>query len=133
MKISLHQLNESWQALARLANKEFPKEQHKLSYKLARIYKQAKSEVEEMGQSLQALMRKCGIIPGERNTDTEKVEDFNQRSKQFLKETEFEFTWGEPIRFEELREHVSITPADLAELDWLIAVEEEPQAKAAVA
>lgn len=133
MKITLHQLNQSYQALARLANHEFPKEQHKLAYRIARVYKQAKTEIEVLGESLQTLATRCGNTPGERETAPETLRAYEVQAKKFLCETEFEFTWGSPIRFEELRDHVALTPADLAELDWLITAEEEETAKASTA
>lgn len=125
MKITLHQLNESWQALHRLTTKEFPKDQHKVQYKLARIYKQAKAEVESLADSLNALMKKCGLTPGAQ-ADPEKLQDYNTQSKLFLRETWIEFSWGDPILHADIRDFVTISPADLAELDWLIQMDEEP-------
>lgn len=133
MKISLHQLNQSYQALDRLANRELPKDQHKLAYKISRVYKQAKAEIEALSESLQTLATRCGLTPGEREVDPAKIEDYNKQARKFQKETDFEFPWGDQIPFSLLRDHVTLSPADLAELDWLICFEEEekePKAKA---
>lgn len=133
MKITLWDLNESYQALIRLSSKELPKEQHKLSYKISRIVKSAKGEMEDLGESLNSLMGKCGFRPGEQNVDSDKIDDFNRQSKKFLKETMTGEIWGDPIKYSELIEYVSISPLDLANLDWLIIHEDEGQSKTASA
>lgn len=132
MRITLWTLNESYQALIRLSSKELPKEQHKLAYKISRICKSAKSEIEAMGESLQALQAKCGFKQGEENISPAKIEDFNQQSKKFLKETECEI-WGDPIKYEDIAAHLSTSPLDLANLDWLIVAETESENQQAAA
>lgn len=129
MKITLWQLNESYQALVRLTQKELPKEQHKLAYKLSRVMKCAKSEMETLGDSLNDLMRKCGFTQGEQNVESEKIEDFNRQSKRFMKETVCEL-WGDPFGYPELHDLLSISPLDLALLDWLIVEKSENLAQA---
>jgi hypothetical protein len=123
LKVSLWQLNESYQALVRLTSKELPKEQHKLAYKLSRVMKCAKSEMETLGDSLNDLMRKCGFVQGQQDVAAEKIDDFNQQSKKFMRETQAAEIWGDPIRWSEICDHVSISPLDLALLDWLIVEE----------
>lgn len=120
MKITLWQLNESYQALLRLAGQDFPKERHKLAYRLSRVVKTAQNEIEALGESLNDLMIKCGFEPGEQNIDPEKLRDYNRRAKQFMKETECDL-WGDPMPLEDFAGVVSISPMDLALLDWLFA------------
>lgn len=132
MNISLKELNDSYQALLRLAEKEFPKEQHKLAYKLSRVVKSAKAEIEALNESQTDLMRKCGFSPGERNVDPKTIDDFNRQAARFLKETHCEL-WGDPFKLSELVEYVSISPLDLALLDWLIVDGEEIAQKSATA
>jgi len=136
MKVSLWQLNAGYQALLRLAQNQLPKEHHKLTYKLSKIVKAAKVEIEALGDSQLDLMAKCGLHQGEQNADIEKVEDFNRQSKRFMRETVCDI-WGDPFTYAELRELVSISALDLADLDWLIIEGEEtiekPEAKGASA
>lgn len=135
IEISLDELNESYQALVRLAQGKIPKEQHKLSYKIMRIYKQAKPGVEEMGESLRELMRKCGFEPGQSEVKAELMTDFTKQSKKFLRETPFAFTWGDPIPIQEIIDHVQIQDPmtgtwgmicakDRGDLAWLFIEEE---------
>ena len=133
MKISLWQLNTGYQALLRLAQNELPKEHHKLTYKLSRIVKSAKAEMEALGESQIDLMRKCGFQQGEQNVDIEKINVFNRESKKFMKETSCEL-WGDVFMYSDLCELVSISALDLADLDWLIIEgEDKPEAKGATA
>jgi hypothetical protein len=123
-------LNDSYQALLRLAQKELPKEQHKLAYKLSRIVKSAKSEIDALSESQIDLMRKCGFVQGEQDVDPKLIDDFNRQASRFLKETRCEL-WGDPFKLAELTAHISISALDLALLDWLIVEEaaESPQAE----
>jgi hypothetical protein len=130
LKITLKELNDSYQALLRLAQKELPKEQHKLAYKLSRIVKGAKGEIEALNESQIDLMRKCGFVQGEQDVEPRLIDDFNRQSLKFMRETMTGEIWGDPIRLSELVEHVSISPLDLALLDWLIVEEEAQAAKA---
>jgi len=133
MKISLWQLNTGYQALLRLAQNELPKEHHKLTYKLSKIVKAAKVEMETLGESQIDLMRKCGFQQGEQNVDIEKINVFNRESKKFMKETSCEL-WGDVFMYSDLCELVSISALDLADLDWLIIEgEDKPEAKGATA
>jgi hypothetical protein len=121
MQITLWQLNESYQALVRLAQTEFPKDRHKLTYKLSRVMKSAKTEIDALGESLNDLMRKCGLEPGAGDMAPDKLKDYNDRAKVFMRETYCDL-WGEPIKLDDLAD-VSITAFDLALLDWLIIEE----------
>jgi hypothetical protein len=133
MKITLSQLNESYQALVRLAQSDFPKEQHKLAYKLSRVVKTAKIEVEAATESANDLMRKCGVEPGQEKPDPEMWADFQAQFKAFMASTNCEL-WGDPIHFEEIAGVVAISPFDLALLDWLIVEEQEqPEASPYIA
>jgi hypothetical protein len=123
MKITLGQLNEGYQALVRLAQSDFPKEQHKLAYKLSRVVKTAKTEVEALGESLNDLQRACGIVPGAEITPAQ-AEEYNKTAKSFMRGAYCEL-WGDPIKLDEIAGVVAISPFDLALLDWLIVEEEE--------
>jgi hypothetical protein len=125
IKISLQQLNESYNALLKLAQKEFPKDQHKLTYKLSRIVKAARTEAECLGDSLNDLMRKCGFEPGSTDATPDQIKDYTAQAKAFMATTMVEL-WGDPIKLDELYA-VEISPFDLALLDWLIVDGEEPE------
>ena len=112
----------------RLAQNELPKEHHKLTYKLSRIVKAAKAEIEDLADSQIDLMAKCGFRQGEQNVDIEKIDDFNRQSKKFMKATTCEI-WGDPFTYDELHELVSISALDLADLHWLIIESEETAEK----
>jgi len=133
MKITLWQLNQSYQPLMRLAGQALPKEHHKLTYKLAQQLRTAQKEQELLNDSLSDLMKKCGLIQGQ-EADLKLIEDFNRQSKNFMQGAYCEI-WGDPIEWSELRDIVSISPLDLAALDWLIVEEEieKPEAKGATA
>jgi len=118
MKITLWQLNESYQALLKLAQAEFQKDKHKLAYKLSRVVKSAKAEVDALGESLNDLMCKCGFEPGSGEVAQEKLKDYNDQAKAFMRETQAEI-WGDPILIDDLGD-VAISAFDLALLDWLI-------------
>lgn len=135
IEISLDELNDSYQALVRLAQGRIPKEQHKLAYKVMRFYKQGKVGVDEMGESLRELMVKCGFEPGQPEVKAELMNEFNRLSKKFLRETRFYFTWGDPIPIQEIIDHVQIqdpitgtwgmiTAKDRGDLAWLFIEEE---------
>lgn len=125
MRLTLWQLNESYQALVKFAQTELPKDKHKLAYKLSRVMKSAKIEIDALGESLQELAQKCGVKLGAPDNDPEKLGDYNDRAKAFMKDTYCDL-WGEPIKFDDLTD-ISITAFDLALLDWLIVEEEEKQ------
>lgn len=118
MKISLSQLNESYSALLKLAQKEFPKDQHRLTYKLSRIVKAARTEAECLGDSLNDLMRKCGFEPGSADATPDQIKDYTAQAKAFMVTTMIEL-WGDPVKLDELYA-IEISPFDLALLDWLI-------------
>ena len=130
MRITFKQLNESFNALARLVKVEFPKDSHKLAYKLSRIWKSAKSEIEEMQAGLRNLAQRHGITPGTplHVLDPEKREDYSWNERQFLKDTDTEI-WGDPFLWSELRDHVDLTAADMADLDWLIIFDIEDETR----
>jgi len=123
MKITLWQLNQAYQPLMRLAAQSLPKEHHKLTYKLAKQLRQAQTEQETLNESLKDLMTKCGLVQGQ-DADLALIEDFNRQSKKFMQETTCEI-WGDPIAWSELRDIVTISPIDLAALDWLIVDDEQ--------
>jgi hypothetical protein len=134
MKISLWQLNESYQALVRLASQPLPKDQHSLAWKLSRIISDAKRTQQDLNESLVDLMAKCGFREGDIDIGPTQIDDFNRQSKKFMRETSCKL-WGDPIQLSEIIGHVSISPLDLANLDWLIIedAEENPKAVAAEA
>lgn len=127
MRITLSTLNQSYNALVKLAQFEFPKERHKLAYKLSRVIKSAKTEIEALAESLNDLQRRCGIVPGA-EVPPEVAEDYNAQAKAFMRE-EYCDLWGDPIKLDEIAGIVPISPFDLALLDWLIIEEEEEQPK----
>lgn len=129
MKISLHELNNSYQALERLAAQSLPKNTTALQYKLKRTIKTAKKEIETLAETLNELMEKCGITPGQ-PADAAAVKEYQRISKEFLKSETVEF-WADPIRRAELLDKdgnliISISPLDEADLSWLILDEEQP-------
>ena len=124
MKITLWELNQSYPALMRLAAREIPKEHHKLAYFLMRVTRSAKVEIEALKDSLEDLMRACGFEPDQDGVEQAKLDDYNERAAKFMRESECDL-WGEPIGFEKVAGVVSIVPADLAMIHWLIKDEEE--------
>lgn len=129
MKISLHELNNSYQALERLAAQSLPKNTTALQYKLKRTIKTAKKEIETLAETLNELMEKCGITPGQ-PADAAAVKEYQRISKEFLKSETVEF-WADPIKRAELLDKdgnliISISPLDEADLSWLILDEEQP-------
>jgi len=126
MKITLHRLNLSYNALTRLAACEFPKEHHKLAYTIARVVRSATPEIEALAESLEDLARKCGVGPGQEQQppNFEGAKEYNERALALMKETECEL-WGDPIPFDMIAGVVSIIPMELVLLDWLITTEPE--------
>lgn len=129
MKISLNELNNSYQALERLTAQSLPKNTTALQYKLKRTIKTAKKEIETLAETLNELMEKCGITPGQ-PADAAAVKEYQRISKEFLKSETVEF-WADPIRRAELLDKdgnliISISPLDEADLSWLILDEEQP-------
>lgn len=131
IQITLEELNESYFALVRLAEGVIPKDQSKLSYRLMRMYRQAKAGVEEMNDELNKLTKRLGIVPGDRNAPAEKLDELNRLTRAFLRETPFEFTWGDPIPVEDILQHVQVhdpatgqltalSPKDRGDLAWLL-------------
>src|SRR5262252_1701243 len=118
MQITLWQLNESYQALVRLAQGEFPKSQHKLAYRLSKVMKAAKSELEAATESMNDLMRKCGFEPGAQDVAPAKLLDYQIQFKDFMTGTTCDLP-GDPIQLDDLGD-LSVTAFDLALLDWLI-------------
>lgn len=127
MNLSLFQLNESYPALARLAQQDFPKDQYKLSYKLSRIVQSARYELKTATDFLDRLMVKFGIDPMDQQAASVEARNaYNASAKQFMHETECTVV-GDPIAFNEIAGLISVSPFDLALLDWLI-IEREAQA-----
>jgi len=131
MKLTLHQLNLSYQALTKLAGREFPKEHHKLAYAIARVVRSAKPEIDALAESLEDLARKCGVGPAhapDQPPNFEGAKEYNEQALELMKETEIEL-WGDPIPFERIAGVVPISPMELALLDWLIADESPTRAE----
>jgi hypothetical protein len=129
MKISLNELNNSYQALERLTAQSLPKNTTALQYKLKRTIKTAKKEIETLAETLNELMEKCGITPGQ-PADAAAVKEYQRISKEFLKSETVEF-WADPIKRAELLDKdgnliISISPLDEADLSWLILDDEQP-------
>ena len=129
MKLTLWQLNQSYSALARLAGREVPKEHHKLAYFLMRVLRSAKAEVEALADSLNDLMLRCGFEPGQADVSEDQSRDYNERAEKFMKESECDL-WGDPIAFDKIAGVISVVPADLVMLDWLITEDEEGKPEA---
>jgi len=129
MKISLSRLNESYNALVKLSAQAFPKDRHKLAYKLSRVVKSAKVEAQILGDSLNDLMRSCGFEPGSVDATPAQIKDYSDQAKRFMDSTYCDL-WGDPIQLDEI-DCVEISPFDLALLDWLIVDGEEPELVAA--
>lgn len=113
----------------KLAQTELPKDKHRLAYRLSRVMKSAKTEIDALGESLHDLAQKCGVKLGAPDNDPEKLGDYNNQAKTFMRESWCDL-WGEPIKLDDLAD-VSITAFDLALLDWLIVEEEKQQAQSA--
>lgn len=124
MQITLWQLNESYPALMRLASREIPKESHALAFKIARVVRSARPEIDLLGESLNDLMVKCGFQPGQATIAPERLRDYNTRAGAFMRETKCEIP-DAPIPYNTIAGVVPISPADLVLLDWLIAETDE--------
>jgi hypothetical protein len=135
MKVSLWTLNESYQALARLASRELPKEQFKITFKLARIFKDAKRYIDRWGQEdIAPLMARFNIkqMPDgsllkldkpEEKATADQIEAFNKAAKAIMQEEVCELVGDHYGAFqaEELLKVVSISSLDLGLLyGWLI-------------
>lgn len=121
MEITLKQLNESFNSLSKLANYDrFGKDQVKLKYRLSRIWKSAKSEIKEMQASIQDLMASYGIRAGQPITEIpgQIWKEFEARQKDLLEGIKVQL-WGDPIDLKEILDLECLTPADVADLDWL--------------
>jgi hypothetical protein len=128
MRITLQELNKSYQALEKLTQKEFPKERHKIAYKLSRILKSAQAELSAATESLNDLQRKCGLGSDAKAT-SEELADYQNHFNDFVESTYCEL-WGDPILLADLGE-ISISAFDLALLDWLIVESiEQPKTQA---
>jgi len=124
MQITLRELNKSYQALEKLTQKEFPKERHKVAYKLSRVLKSAQVELAAATESLNDLRRKCGV--NEPDATPEQLADYQTHFNDFVQSTYCEL-WGDSILLDDLGD-LAISPFDLALLDWLI-IEEREQIK----
>lgn len=127
MKLTLKQLNDGYQALKRLAEQDYPKASFKLAYKVGKIYKAARSEVDLLSETLEKMMPEFGFSKydsvKEASADLDrgrKIERYNAASLDLLRGTEIEI-WGDPFRPEEILGVIPITAADYGDLDgWLI-------------
>lgn len=135
MKITLKQLNEGFFSLQKASQVVFPKEHHKLAYKLSRIYKSANSEVDLLRETLRDLAAASGVTAEDLQLGREKCLGYWQAERKFLRETEIEI-WGDPFELEQwelICEKAELSPIDMANLDWLFQgeIEEEKQKTAA--
>lgn len=149
MKVTLWTLNESYQALASLAARELPRESFKITFKLGRIFKDAKRHIDRWVQEdLPATMAQFNIrqLPNgnlikadktEEPATGDQIEQFNKAAKQIMQDEVCELV-GEhytPFEAEKLLEIVTISARDLGLLyGWLIdgeLPEDMPEEKAA--
>lgn len=118
MNLTIKQAVESIAALRRLSEQTFPV---KLSYKLGRVLTGIEREIVRFEKHRVQLIKKYGEnVEGEQWRIDPKSETFEAFSLEYEELLSIEFkTWGDPVSLDELGE-LSISPADLASLDWLI-------------
>lgn len=129
MRITLEQLNQSFQSLGKLANYEgFKKDQAKLKYKISRIWKDAKREIQEMQTAIRELMETYGIQTGQpiANIPGDVWNEFQAKQKEFLSGIAVEL-WGDPFKLDEILDLECLTADDLANLDWLYIDQVSPE------
>jgi len=123
IEVSLKKLNDSFPALMNLLQQPLPKEKVKLSYRLGKTFDHVREEMEIVNRHLNSLMEQCGFCPGGSPTP-EQSRDYNRVASQFLSDTTAQL-WGFPVDLAEIGDHVTISPADLGLLNWLIFSSEE--------
>ena len=143
MKITLKQLNDSYQSLLTVGESVTG---GKMKYRLSRLIKSAKEAVEAMGEALAGIAEKHGaeMLGGNRfkfaEGDQDKIKAFNKEADDFLK-TETVDLWGDTqyFPFSELEkaedEKKKVSAAVLADLLWLFSddTENQKEEKAAAA
>jgi len=144
MKISLKELNESYQSLLKVGESVTG---GNLKYRLSRLIKSAKDAVESMGEALAGIAEKHGaeMLGNNRfkfdENDSDAIKAFNKEADDFLK-SEIVDLWGDQKYFlfsdlektEDTKKRTSAT--DLSNLLWLFtddADQIEEKAKAAAA
>jgi hypothetical protein len=139
MKVDLWTLNESFQALSRLANQSLPKEHFKLTFKLGRIFKAAKARIDDWGDDVNRLMANAGIRQtpdgklwqieesGEPKTPAtaDQVMAFNKAAKEVMKAEQVDLIGHyTPFEASEILAIASISSLDFGLLyGWLIVGE----------
>lgn len=158
MKINLWTLNESYRSLERLAQKELSKEHFKITFKLGRIFKSAKSHMDQWTQEdLGIQMARFGIkqLPnGEvrslndrdekgdlKPATAEQVEPFNRAAKEIMQNEICDLVGDHYTPFDaaELLKAITLNSVDFGLLyGWLIdgelpesLPEEKPRAQSA--
>lgn len=140
MKVLLKDLNDGFSSLTRISNQPLIKndkstsdERAKYVYKMSRVFRSAKSEIEVMNDTQQRLMKSHGInVNGK--PDAENVEAYNEEMRRVLNNEHAEL-WGDPFQISEIEKMIgleNLLPADLGNLiGWLIIEEEERKAATA--
>lgn len=135
MKITLKQLNDSYQSLLTVGESVTG---GKMKYRLSRLIKSAKEAVEAMGEALAGIAEKHGaeMLGGSRfkfaEGDEDKIKAFNKEADDFLK-TETVDLWGDTqyFPFSELEkaedEKKRVSAIVLADLLWLFSDDTETQ------
>lgn len=138
MKLTLKQLNDSYASLLAAGDCVTG---GKLKYRLSRVIKSAKDEIETMAKGLADLAEKHGaeMLGGNRFEFDVKTPDgltrlkaFNKEADEFLK-TETVELWGDPkfFPFSELEKAEDpknpVKASHLADLMWLFSDDEQPE------
>lgn len=118
MKLTLSDLYESREALDRLAGEKLP---GRFAYLVARNLRVIGPEIAEVERQRAAIVEKYGTptdTPGSWNIPQDKLEPYiAEVDELFRTEIELELT---PIRLSDLPDDLSMTPADMAALSYLI-------------
>lgn len=135
MKITLKQLNDSYQSLLTVGESVTG---GKMKYRLSRLIKSAKEAVEAMGEALAGIAEKHGaeMLGGNRfkfaEGDENNIKAFNKEADEFLK-TEIVELWGDTqyFPFSELEKaedsDKKVNAVVLADLLWLFSDDTETQ------
>lgn len=138
MKVRLKDLSDGFQSLSRLASAPLEKGQFKLAYQLARKFRSAKAEIEDLVAVQEKMMLGHGFSKYDLRPDqpaspelAEKIAAYNEEASAHLRETFVEI-WGDLIPLSQVEGVIDLSPADLGLLlGWLITETEEEAAKAA--
>lgn len=135
IEISLKELNDSWQALNSVAESLTA---GKMKYRFAKVVKAARSEIDQLGESLAAIAQKHGAkMIGDNRFEFEPKKQeaeliaFNKEASTFMRsekiclpfDAEF-FSFDELTKAEDSKK--PINAADLSNLLWLISDSEVP-------